>query len=245
MPRHIPRLYLEQEFVEDGTCSLTAEQLHHLHRVLRLNSGANVLVFNGQQGEWLAELIIEGKKQGHLLLREQTREQSEESSCILLFSLIKPARLSILIEKATELGVTEFYPLVTENSEIKHLNFERFAEIAVSASQQCGRMSIPKWHAPQALINCLKEWDSTKPLFYCDERRQAQHLRDALNTTSEIPALLIGPEGGFSKVELALLEVQTYAKSVSLGANILRSETAAIAAVAIATLSLPIIQKSQ
>ncbi|MEN8236450.1 MAG: 16S rRNA (uracil(1498)-N(3))-methyltransferase [Pseudomonadota bacterium] len=234
MERHVPRLYVSQDLDACLEVSLNAMQSHHLRKVLRLNIGNTISLFNGRDGEWECAFLHDKKQMGAALVKWLAREQESEPECWLLFAPIKPTRQSMLIEKTTELGVTDFFPVITDHCDKTKRNMKRFQDISIAAAQQCGRIAIPKWHESKSLYETLNKWDPTRMLFYCDERRQADTLSQLLHSLKpDKSAILIGPEGGFSTDEFEQLKNETYTKAVSLGPNILRAETAGITAIAV------------
>ncbi len=246
MARHIPRIYVLDDLVENTAVEFNQVQSHHLRKVLRLNLGATMRLFNGRDGEWECAFMPAKKQSAAALVKWQIEEQRSETECWLLFAPIKPARQSMLVEKTTELGVTDFFPVVTDHADVTKRNMKRFHDVSIAAAQQCGRMTAPQWHTLKGLDDTLEQWDHARTLFYCDERLQADGFSQSLQSSkSDKSAILIGPEGGFSNDEFELLESHNFATPVCLGPNILRAETAGIAAVAVATLSLQASQKSQ
>ncbi|KOO21831.1 16s ribosomal RNA methyltransferase [Chrysochromulina tobinii] len=197
--------------VAGGQLALSDAQRHHLYSVMRQREGGSVAVFNG----------VDAVKR----------------STVLLFGVLKGARLPTLIEKAVELGADELQPVLTQHCAVRSLNVERLGAIAVEASEQSGRLTVPCVREPQPLQAVLDGWDALRPLCVCDERRlddtPTLSARLADGSLDAGAGVLIGPEGGFSAEEFETLETLPFVRPVSLGANILRAETAALAAMAI------------
>lgn len=219
---------------------ITSEQHHYLANVMRVHKGDKVQVFNGIDGEWTALVESIDKKSTLLRAVDRTREQppSTEAAAAptLLFAVLKGARLSTLVEKATELGVGELRPVITTRCAVRKLNVPRLQAIAMEASEQCGRLTVPTISEPETLASVLNGWDEPLPLFVCDERGGSPPLStlvDALVSSGAGPGILIGPEGGFAPKEFNAMAERSFVRLVSLGPNTLRAETAALAACAV------------
>ena len=233
------RLYVpSQPLVAGGQLALSDAQRHHLYSVMRQREGGSVAVFNGVDGEWEAQIDVLSKRVCHLSIRTLLRSQpAVKRSTVLLFGVLKGARLPTLVEKAVELGADELQPVLTQHCAVRSLNVERLGAIAVEASEQSGRLTVPCVREPQPLQAVLDGWDALRPLCVCDERRlddtPTLSARLADGSLDAGAGVLIGPEGGFSAEEFETLETLPFVRPVSLGANILRAETAALAAMAI------------
>lgn len=227
------RLHVEQPLAAGGTVSLAPAQAHYLGTVMRLGPGAEVLVFNGRDGEWSAEVAEIGRKAGALVVAAQTRPQDAAPDCWLLFAPVKSARTDFIVEKATELGASRILPVLTRFTQTSRFNGERQRAHAIEAAEQSGRLDVPEVGAPQALADVLGGWPGERALFFCDEAGDAPLLADAAGELSgPACAILVGPEGGFDEAERALLRAQPFVRPVTLGPRILRAETAALAALA-------------
>lgn len=196
---------------------------------MRLEAGDTLRVFNGVDGEWRVRVGNVGKKQVSLLVQEQTRVQAAEPDCWLCFALLKRTKTDMVVEKATELGVSRILPVVTARTQGDHVNLGRLRSIAIEAAEQCERLAVPEIAAPVQLAALLREWPAGRRLFMADERREAAVARFAAGPA----ALLVGPEGGFTDAEVAAIGADQIVTRVSLGARILRAETAAIAGLAL------------
>ncbi len=223
----IPRLYITEPLEIGHSLHLNDAQLHYIRHVLRLNGGDHVHLFNGTDGEWQAQLDIFSKKAASLLCLKQLREQSKASPLTLMCALIKPARMELLIEKATELGVSDIMPLVTDHCAIRKMNTERLASHAIEAAEQSERLSVPEIHRLQSLREAITDYKGH--ILWADESRdQSATLYQTLET-NPISAILIGPEGGFSELEKDYLRTRNNVYPVHMGSLILRAETAGIA----------------
>jgi 16S rRNA (uracil1498-N3)-methyltransferase len=214
---------------------LTESQAHYLGNVMRLQPGAEVLAFNGADGEWRARVARVARKSATLEAIGQTRTQEAEPDCWLCFALLKRNKTDFAVEKATELGVSVIQPVITDRTQADHVNLDRLRAIAIEAAEQCARLAVPEIRAPVKLAALLAAWPVGRALYLADERRTAKFLRP-----SPAPAaLLIGPEGGFTGAEIAAIGCNPHVTRVSLGRRILRAETAAIAGLALLLASDP------
>ncbi len=223
----LPRLFVEGELSEGNTLPLDEDSAHYLKNVLRRPDGSPLRVFNGRQGEFMAVFQAQSRKNHVLNIGKPIRAQPEAKHEIhLVFALIKKDRLDFMIEKAVELGVTHFHPILTQQTVIRDLNEPRLRKQIAEAAEQCERLDCPQLLPLSKLENLLAIWPGDIPLFAGVERENIPVYKgEALNRKS---ALLIGPEGGFSDAERELLLKNEKVKPVSFGETILRAETAAL-----------------
>ncbi len=230
--KNVPRLYLPGRWSQGDVIALTPERAHYLRDVLRLGQAKDdkILIFNGERGEWTADITKAGKRLVEVTVTGLTRPPVEEADTWLLFAPIKRTNLEWLLEKATELGATRLVPVLTDHTQVRSLNLERLEAIVTEATEQCERLSRPQLVAPLPLAQILSTWNASRPLHVALERSDAPRLSEATHDTR---AVLIGPEGGFSEAERTMLQRLPFVKPASLGARILRAETAAIAALSL------------
>lgn len=223
-----PRLYINHPLTVKTLIPLEAGQAHYLHNVLRRKCGDFVRVFNGHEGEWLGTLQNLAKKGGDIELLEQLIEQPQDSPRLhAIFCPIKKHRLDWMIEKAVELGVTDFHPILTQNTEVRKINESRLSQQIFEAAEQCERLEIPTLHPIQKIETLLATWSKGITLLSCLERFEgAKPIQDYVRDKDI--AFLIGPEGGFTADEKNFIAKQT--TPVDLGTTILRCETALIKA---------------
>lgn len=223
------RLYVEGDLAPRQSLSLSQAQSHYLANVMRRKAGDKLRIFNGRDGEYVAEIETVTKKSVMLVALEQIREQPEAPliSCLLV-APIKKARMDFLIEKAVEMGMTDFYPVLTQNTEVRKVNFERIEAQIIEAAEQCERLDIPRVHKFWKLKDSVDAWDLPVQLYAAVEHGDNIHMREQ----GDVRAVLIGPEGGFTEEEKSWLANHKKVKCISLGARILRAETAALAALA-------------
>jgi len=227
------RLYVDEPLQAGTTLQLAKGQSHYVVNVMRLNTGAPVLLFNGTDGEWWAEITAADKKACVLSLLEQTRPQCDEPDVWLLFAPLKKDRTDFLVEKATELGASRLLPVITRHTQTTRLNTERLYATATEAAEQSRRLSVPDVDAPLPLGDILRTWPAGRHLIYLDETGRGQPLAQVLADEPGALAFLIGPEGGFTADELDALGKLTFSVAADLGPRILRAETACVAAMAI------------
>ncbi len=223
------RLFVEAQLRADAILPVTEAQAHYLAKVMRLEAGDTLRVFNGRDGEWRALVAHVGKKEVRLQITEPTRPQAPAPDCWLCFALLKRTKTDLVVEKATELGVSALQPVITARTQGDHVNLDRLRAIAIEAAEQCERLAVPEIRPPLKLAQLITAWPQGRALYVADERRTAKLLR----FSAAPAALLVGPEGGFTEAELEGIGAHPLVTRVSLGARILRAETAAIAGLAL------------
>ncbi len=223
------RLFVEAGLAAGAAVPGDEGQAHYVMNVMRRSVGDAVVLFNGRDGEWAGRIAALTRKAVVFELGEMLRPQAAEPDCWLCFALLKRTKTDLVVEKATELGVSRIVPVVTARTQADHVNLDRLRTIAAEAAEQCERLAVPEIVAPVALPALLAGWPAGRNLFVADERRTAKVARLA----SDPSALLVGPEGGFTEAEVAAIRAHQYVTVVSLGARILRAETAAIAGLAL------------
>ena len=237
------RLFVPQPLADGVHIAPSEEQSHYLLAVMRLQPGAELLLFNGRDGEWLAKVSAVAKRGCRLTAERQTRPQMLGPDLDLLIALVKRNRLETIVEKATELGVRRIRLVITRRTQADHTNVSRLQAIAAEAAEQTGRLDVPQVLEPAKLEKLLDGWDDDRRLMFCDEagddpdaewggsRGRARPALEALRGQKPGPwALLIGPEGGFAPEERARLRSLDCVTPVTLGPRILRADTAAISA---------------
>jgi len=224
------RLYVSGPLDPGRVLPLDNAQSAYLFGVMRRKGGDTLRVFDGQSGEWLAEVAKANKKNGLLLCKTQTTPQAAPPDLWLLFAPIKKARTAFIVEKAVEMGVRAVQPVRTDFTN-ERMNVARMQAHAVEAAEQCGATFVPDITAPVKLADMLANWPKGRKLMFCDEGRSALPVAEALAGEAAGPwAIIIGPEGGFSADEVAALRGLDAVVSVTLGPRILRADTAAVAA---------------
>ena len=224
------RLYVDHPLGAGQSVPLNRDQAHYLFAVMRLAAGDCVALFNGRDGEWLAEVAVAGKRGGELAIRAQTRPLQRPPDLWLLFAPIKKARTDFIVEKAAEMGAAKILPVQTEFTNSERIRQDRLQAHAVEAAEQCGGVFVPEVKDLSRLDRLLANWPADRQLMFCDEALAggSSVLSDSL--AGQPWAILIGPEGGFSDAERARLSALDFAHPVALGPRILRADTAAVAA---------------
>jgi 16S rRNA (uracil1498-N3)-methyltransferase len=228
------RLHVADDLAIGTRLPLAREQANYLLNVLRLKSDDTIIVFNGRDGEWLAALTVEGRKQASLGLLRQTRPQPEAPDLHYLFAPLKHARLDYIAQKAVEMGAGLLQPVLTRRTQVSRLNLDRLRANAIEAAEQCGILSLPEIRPECGLDAALEALDPERLLIFCDEAMAQESPLKALAAASPGPlAVLIGPEGGFDEAERARVLARPKTLRISLGPRILRADTAAVAALAL------------
>ncbi|MEO8547836.1 MAG: 16S rRNA (uracil(1498)-N(3))-methyltransferase [Sphingomicrobium sp.] len=228
-PKSLPRLFVRQALGAGARVDLDTGQANYLGNVLRMKEGAQLLVFDGASGEWLARIAEAGKKRMSLTVERRTREPETIPDVWLAFAPVKRARIDWLVEKATELGAARLIPVTTQRTVVERLNLERLQAHIIEAAEQCGRTRLPDLAAPLPLGRFLEQRDATRTLYFADENG-GEPAASGFKPGSTV--ILIGPEGGFTDDERASIRAAPNAVPISLGPRILRAETAALAALA-------------
>ncbi len=227
------RLFLDTPLAAEARVACSKEHANYLLNVLRMRAGAMVLVFNGRDGEWRARLQVQGKRAVELVIEEQSRPQETGPDIEYVFAPLKRSRLDYMVQKATELGVSILRPVITHRTQAERINLDRMRANVIEAAEQCGILRLPEIVAPAKLEQALAVWDPARRLLFCDEAADVTSPVDAMTGLAGPVAVLIGPEGGFSDAERAMLLAQPFTLPISLGPRIMRGDTAAIAALAL------------
>jgi 16S rRNA (uracil1498-N3)-methyltransferase len=228
------RLFVPDALHAGGRLVLEAQPSHYLLHVLRYQPGAELLVFNGRDGEWLARLGEAKKKAAALDVVEQTRVQDPRPDLLYCFAPIKVGRLDYLVQKSVEMGAGVLQPVLTQHTQMTRISVDRLQANAVEAAEQCGILALPEVKEPVKLDRLLASWEPDRRLIFCDEDADGNNPLSILKGISERKlALLVGPEGGFSDPERAKLRALPFVTAIPLGPRILRADTAAVAALSI------------
>jgi len=227
------RLCVAGDLRANGTVTLDDGQVHYLLHVLRAKPGNRVLLFNGRDGEWLAEITQASKRSTVATCLKQTEPQAEVPDIWLVFAPVKKTPADYLVQKATELGVSVLAPVFTRRTIVGRINEERMRANAVEAAEQSARLSVPAIREAVPLEKLLASWPEERRLFFCDEGGDARPLAEAARGVGGPVAILTGPEGGFDPAERNMLRALPFVTPVTLGPRILRADTAALAALAI------------
>lgn len=227
------RLFVPDDLAAGTGFTASSEQSHYLIHVLRLTEGAELLAFNGRDGEWRVTVSLKSKKTVNLTAVDQTRPQPPTPDLQYCFAPLKVGRLDYLIQKAVEMGAGVLQPVLTQHTQGK-ITLERMRANAIEAAEQCGVLAVPETREAVKLDRLLGSWDKARRLIFCDEDASTNNPLPALRQIEETKlALLVGPEGGFSDAERALLRALPFVTAIPLGPRILRADTAGVAALAV------------
>jgi 16S rRNA (uracil1498-N3)-methyltransferase len=223
------RLHVEATLAAGETIEATEGQAHYLGGVMRRAIGDTISLFNGRDGEWASRVASLSRGKATFAVETPTRPQTPDTDLWLMFAVLKRDTTDLVVQKATELGVSTLLPVFTERTNVGRVNLDRFRAIAIEAAEQCERLTVPVFRPARHLHDSLADWPVDRALFVALERADAQPLTPSLGPAG----LLIGPEGGFGPRDLTVLDRCRFVRPVSLGPRILRAETAAIVGLAL------------
>jgi len=227
-PESAPRLFVDQPLAEGADVALDSAQANYLLNVMRLKAGDAVRCFDDRTGEWAAELASAGRRDARLRMVAHLAPREPVPDLWLVAAPIKRQRVDWMAEKACELGVARFVPVLTRRAVVDKLNLDRLRAHMIEAAEQCGRTALPALDEPAKLERLLGDWPADRILYFADETGGDRFVAEPGPA-----AILIGPEGGFDPAERAAIRALPQARGISLGPRILRAETAALAAVAL------------
>lgn len=234
------RLFVEHPLGPGQPVPIASDQAHYLFGVMRLGVGASVLLFNGRDGEWRADVAEAGKRGGILVCAVQTKPLQMPPDLWLLFAPIKKARTDFIVEKAAEMGAARILPVQTQHTNADRIRQDRLQAHAMEAAEQCGGTFVPEVAELAPLDKVLAGWDHARRILWCDEGLVGGSfaLTGGIAVRGAPWAILIGPEGGFSDREKTRLRGMDCVVPVSLGPRILRADTAALAALTLWQMAL-------
>lgn len=225
------RLYISTSLKIGNKVSLTDEQAHYLKNVVKYTPNDNLYCFDNQNGEFLCNISEQTKKQTIIEVKEKIAPYYQSPDVWLLFCPLKKDKTDFVIEKATELGCRQIIPTISQYTNCTNIKIERYQAQAIEASEQCRRTDLPLIEKPQKLPHIIQTWDSSRTLYFMDETLESSSFADLLQKKpNKKAAILVGPEGGFSKEELTLLRNAPFTQGATLGPRILRAETSVAAA---------------
>ena len=227
------RLFVDSPLGDGLRVEPSAQQCHYLLHVMRARHRDRVDLFNGRDGEWLAEIAAVSRRSCVLTCLRQSAVQKHVPDLWLVFAPIKKTAADYVAQKATELGVCVLQPIVTQRTIVHRVNAERMRANAIEAAEQSGRLTVPEVREAVALERLLGSWPNGRRILFCDEAGGTP-IAAALASLPTGPwAVITGPEGGFDPSERDLIRANRLAVPVSLGERILRADTAALAALAV------------
>lgn len=222
--KHIPRFFVASEISLNSDQQLSPEQMFHATKVLRLKEGGKVRIFSEISGEW--ECSIKNVKKNIVTPLELIQNPREEPGPSIACAIINPNKFSIMVEKITELGVKNIYPVISDYTQYKTFNRQKVEQIIIHACEQSKRLTIPKIHEITGLREFLGNFSKNQRILVGVEKENTTRVMQCLDKNV---VFLVGPEGGFSEEEISLFQRDISVSSFHFGQNILRSETAAIA----------------
>jgi len=225
------RLFHPENITENTTGLLSKEHTHYVANVMRMKRGSKINFFN-KEGEWLSEIIFLDRDRVEVKFLNKTKESSKLSNIELAICLVKKNPMEIILQKATELGVSRITPIISERTEVKELNYERAKKIVIEATEQSNQLNPPELSKVIKLKDFLEKLDDESKFLFADVNSQNNlQKKDVKGDT--LKTILIGPEGDFSPSEREFILAKTNVTSFSISKNILRSDTAVISAISL------------
>ncbi len=224
----LTRLLIDQSLQAGQTLALSDGHIHYLKHVLRMEAGDALRVFNGQCGEWAAQITDFGKRSASITILKQLRRPYQVPDIWLLFAPVRKHRNAFILEKATELGVARLQPVVTQRTQYAKLRLDKMEAQIIEAAEQTERLDRPRLMATRPLEQLLKDWPEERTIIFADEAGDSPAALPVLQALTGPAALLVGPEGGFTEAERDSLRAHDQVKPVTLGPRILRADTAAL-----------------
>ena len=225
------RLFFSESLSINLESKLNKSQSHYLTKVMRIKIGDNFSLFNSN-GEWLAKILDISKGIVEFIIIEKLRHKDITKEIWLAFSPIKSNYFNFMIQKATELGVTRFIPIIFDRTIVRKINKERLEKIIIEASEQSNRINIPTLEKPQNLKNFLSNNSKKIDLVFTDLNTSKKKLEVGKEGNKPLCAV-VGPEGDFSEKERELILSFKDVKQININQNILRAETATISIISI------------
>ena len=223
------RLYFSKSLSNNLTDTLDKSQSHYVNKVMRIKQNEVFSLFNSS-GEWEAKILNISKGIVQFNVTKQLRQKENFKELWLAFSPIKSNYFNFMIQKATELGVTKFIPIIFDRTIVRKINKERLEKVIIEASEQSNRINVPDIEEPKSLDDFLT--NNKVDLIFTD--LNSENTKIDLNKVTDNPTcVIIGPEGDFSEQERANILKFNGVQPLKINENILRSETAIISAISI------------
>ena len=223
------RIFFPESLSLNLISKLEKSQSHYLTKVMRAKIGENFSLFN-KNGEWSAKINNISNGLVEFSINEKLRQKDNQSEIWLAFSPIKSNYLNFMIQKATELGVTRFIPIIFDRTIVRKINKERLEKVIIEASEQSNRINVPDIEDPKSLDDFLN--NNKVDLIFTDLNSKNTKI-DLKKITDNPTCIIIGPEGDFSEEERAKILKFSGVQPLKINENILRSETAVISAISI------------
>tara|TARA_Y200000002_G_scaffold21645_1_gene16506 strand:- start:1612 stop:2316 length:705 start_codon:yes stop_codon:yes gene_type:complete len=225
------RLYHPDSIVENSTNLLSKEHTHYLTNVMRLKRGSVVNFFNNE-GEWESEIVFLDKDRVEVKFLKKVKESEKKNKIILAVCLVKKNPIEMILQKATELGVSKIIPIISERTEVKELNHDRAKKIVIEATEQSNQMLPPEILEVTKLKDFLENLNKNTKLLFADVNSKNNLRREDLKGFESL-CILIGPEGDFSPLERQLVLSVNKVVPFTMSKNILRTDTAVISAISL------------
>ena len=226
------RLFFSESLSFNLSSKLNKSQSHYLTKVMRINVGGSFSLFN-QNGEWEAKINEISKGVVEFTVLKKLREKDNEKDIWLAFTPIKSNFFNFMIQKATELGVNKFVPIITDRTIVRKINYERIEKIIIEASEQSNRIKVPKVEKTQDLNSFLEINNNKINIIFGDLNTKNKNLDPKIKMEDKPICIIIGPEGDFTESEREQILNFKSVQSLKINSNILRTETAAISALSI------------
>ena len=223
------RLYFSKSLSNNLTDTLDKSQSHYLNKVMRVKENEIFSLFNSS-GEWQAKILNISKGIVEFNVTKQLRQKENSKELWLAFSPIKSNYFNFMIQKATELGVTKFIPIIFDRTIVRKINKERLRKVIIEASEQSNRINVPDIEDPKLLDDFLN--NNKVDLIFTDLNSENTKI-DLKKVTDKPTCVIIGPEGDFSEEEKSKILKFSGVQPLKINENILRSETAVISAISI------------
>ena len=223
------RLFFKESLSLNFTAKLDKSQSHYVNKVMRIKVNEVFSLFNAS-GEWEAKILTISKSIVEVNITKQLRQKENTKELWLAFSPIKSNYFNFMIQKATELGVTKFLPIIFDRTIVRKINKEKLEKVIIEAAEQSNRINVPSIEDPQSLKSFLN--NKKMDLIFTDLNSQNKKI-DLDKLTINPTCVIIGPEGDFSEDEREQILAFKGAQPIKINENILRSETAVISALSI------------
>ena len=223
------RLFFSAALSTDMIDKLDKSQSHYLKKVMRIKENEVFSLFNSS-GEWEAKILNNSKSLIEFKITKQLRQKENSRELWLAFSPIKSSYFNFMIQKATELGITKFLPIIFDRTIVRKINKERLKKIVIEAAEQSNRIQVPNIEDSQNLRDFLDKCDVD--LIFTDLNSNNNKV-DLKKLTSKPTCIVVGPEGDFSESERDEILSYKGVQAIKINENILRSETAVISAISI------------
>ena len=223
------RLFFQKSLSINLKDKLDKSQSHYISKVMRIKESEVFSLFNSN-GEWEAKILNISKSLVEFSITKQLRQKEYPKELWLAFSPIKSNYFNFMIQKATELGVTKFLPIIFDRTVVRKINKERLEKVIIEAAEQSNRINIPSIEEPKSLKKFLD--DKKMDLIFTDLNSKTNKL-DLKKLTNNPSCIIVGPEGDFSETEREEILSYNGVQSIKINENILRSETAVISALSI------------